>query len=705
MHVRSSYPHEKTSIIVNLSSHNLTDSEVEVLKLGHSFVFKQGNFDAIKTGRQLKRVIYNRPTISNIVDDILKSRPILALSKKQIQILSNLQDNEKIIITQADKGDTWVLLNKADYIWECERQINDTSVYQPLYKSCIKQTENSIRFILKKMLKLHILSKETFEKLVPKTNKVRERIFYTLPKIHKPKSSWYLQNTIPPGRPIVGNTNSEDTEISKYIDRFLQPIVQKQPHILSNSDALIHKLSEIKVPDSCILFTLDVSSLYTNIPLLRGLDIVGEFFKKYPDPHRPPDNFLLKLLSLSLFKNDFRFRKNLYRQVKGVAMGKQYSPSFANLYMCKWEEVVLSKLPDPKPLIWLRYIDDIFGIWPGSLKELTHFIELANGVDKNIQITCNSSLSDIQFLDLIIFKTRNHTLSTMVSLKSTSSLRLVHPKSVHPHHTKTGVIFSQILRFYKNCSFQKDFSYQLKFLFSSLMDQGYTLTKLREIKSRVFHHINLYTNENDEFLKGFYPCVKQCKICQTHGTVETSLPFAGGVKIILQNLSCSSRNIIYVIRCKKCSKLYIGETKQTLKCRITQHISSIKRKIPTPVSEHFNGEGHSIKDFTFFGLLNNISWSDSKIKIIETHWINKLHTLNPNGLNKDTNKNSIRYITLPFKGSNSVPMSLRQYLNKNVKTCFTTGSSLKVYFNHKHRTASEGQIDGLTPNISMYTQC
>ena len=44
---------------------------------------------------------------------------------------------------------------------------------------------------------------------------------------------------------------------------------------------------------------------------------------------------------------------------------------------------------------------------------------------------------------------------------------------------------------------------------------------------------------------------------------------------INKNLSCKSKNIVYIIECYKCKKVYIGST-QTLNTRIALHKSNIK---------------------------------------------------------------------------------------------------------------------------------
>ncbi|KAK3519623.1 hypothetical protein QTP86_017547, partial [Hemibagrus guttatus] len=55
-------------------------------------------------------------------------------------------------------------------------------------------------------------------------------------------------------------------------------------------------------------------------------------------------------------------------QVKGTAMGKRFAPSYANIFMAKWEEEALSAWPI-KPLHYFRFLDDIWGVWKESEKE------------------------------------------------------------------------------------------------------------------------------------------------------------------------------------------------------------------------------------------------------------------------------------------------------------------------------------------------
>ena len=109
------------------------------------------------------------------------------------------------------------------------------------------------------------------------------------------------------------------------------------------------------------------------------------------------------------------------------------------------------------------------------------------------------------------------------------------------------------------------------------------------------------------------------------------------------NLNCKSKNLIYLIECKKCTKQYIGETKRQLHERFGEHRRSIQNHHqltkPTPVSAHFNQPGHSINHLLLTPLELIHSKRDSVRKAREAHLINKATTLEPLGINRRDEQN------------------------------------------------------------------
>ena len=82
-------------------------------------------------------------------------------------------------------------------------------------------------------------------------------IFYTLTKIHKPK---------PVARPIISGCEGPTERISSIVDRLLQPIAQRQRSNIKDSTDFINFVERTKIRQDTILMSMDVTSLYRNIP-------------------------------------------------------------------------------------------------------------------------------------------------------------------------------------------------------------------------------------------------------------------------------------------------------------------------------------------------------------------------------------------------------------------------------------------------------
>ncbi|OCT94102.1 hypothetical protein XELAEV_18011767mg [Xenopus laevis] len=102
--------------------------------------------------------------------------------------------------------------------------------------------------------------------------------------------------------------------------------------------------------------------------------------------------------------------------------------------------------------------------------------------------------------------------------------------------------------------------------------------------------------------------------------------------------TCTSKYVIYAFVCP-CGYVYIGETAQMVKSRISQHKSSINLgNDRLPVSKHFIDKGHNADQLKFIVLegippLKYGSNQELKLKQREVWWIH--NTLAPNGLNRD----------------------------------------------------------------------
>ena len=85
---------------------------------------------------------------------------------------------------------------------------------------------------------------------------------------------------------------------------------------------------------------------------------------------------------------------------------------------------------------------------------------------------------------------------------------------------------------------------------------------------------------------------------------------------------CQTRNVVYIIECKKCAIQYVGETENALCIRLTGHRLDIKhRQIDRPVAKHFSLRDHSMKDLSIM-VIEKIYREDTDYqRRKESHWI------------------------------------------------------------------------------------
>ena len=87
-----------------------------------------------------------------------------------------------------------------------------------------------------------------------------------------------------------------------------------------------------------------------------------------------------------LNNNIFEFNGKVKQQIAGTAIGTKFAPLYAYIYMDEVETKFL-KTQELQPLVWFRYIDDIFFIWNHSEDELNKFLENLSNFKSNLKFT------------------------------------------------------------------------------------------------------------------------------------------------------------------------------------------------------------------------------------------------------------------------------------------------------------------------------
>ena len=94
-----------------------------------------------------------------------------------------------------------------------------------------------------------------------------------------------------------------------FVDHFLAPIVCTWKSYIQDTSDFLRKLGDLKdIPSEASLVTLDVCSLYTNIPNLEGLNAAYDALGSSRDESLKPSNLsLMELLNQVLTLNDIQW--------------------------------------------------------------------------------------------------------------------------------------------------------------------------------------------------------------------------------------------------------------------------------------------------------------------------------------------------------------------------------------------------------------
>lgn len=367
--------------------------------------------------------------------------------------LRNLAADDTIVIKQADKGGCLVLWDREDYITEGLRQLSDVNFYRALTSDPTKTHWEQIEGSLAKLRDAGQIGKKVFEAI--HTDKYRCPEFYLLPKIHK-------NQTPTPGRPIISGNGGPTEKISGFVDFCLKPLVPLITSFAQDTNHVLEYLREIdSLSPSALLVSLDVTSLYTNIPNEEGIQACRLSLMKHRQQYNvmeteiSNDN-ILALLRMVLTLNNFKFNGKHYLQVGGTAMGTRVAPTFANIFMGYFEDKFVHTYPI-QPRLWLRFIDDVLMIWEGGHESLMSFISYLNSRHKNIKFSHEISETEVSFLDLLISKKGDGTIRTSLYSKPTDANNYLHFTSAHNLSCKTGIPYSQFLRIKRICSEDVDF--------------------------------------------------------------------------------------------------------------------------------------------------------------------------------------------------------------------------------------------------------
>ena len=405
-----------------------------------------------------------------------------------------LLEHPEIIIANTDKNLGPCAMEREEYIrYAWQDHLSDTATYRQLSNEELLARVRNIRIsiqyfcdIYKSVDKSDLLYIERYTDAV--SNDKASSYMYLMPKIHK---------TPLKTRAIISYSGSICQGLALWVDKELKKIIKHLPFVATSSISTKVEICARRWCPSALLFTMDATSMYTNIHLAHALPIISDFLNSSEKGIRICKkesincNALTRALELVMSNNIFKFGDTNWLQLAGTAMGTPPAPNWATLYFNIWEIQTINDYPELSDSYYKRYIDDGFGIWVPHTKnetdDLLRFKKFQKeiqsfGADheffltsnfKPLQWTFSKRTRNCVFLDLNITLTSNGIINTSIFEKELNLHLYLPPHSCHSPGVVKGLIFGMVHRAKSLCSDTRDAAKYITQCFWRLRHRGY----------------------------------------------------------------------------------------------------------------------------------------------------------------------------------------------------------------------------------------
>ena len=570
-----------------------------------------------------------------------------------IKSIKHKISQNNLIVTKADKGNSVVILHKDDYDEKVLTFINDNKfkLIKPKLPTFIKNVNDVLKSSTLTIPRNIIYQLSANNTVIPR--------MYGLLKVHK--SNIFSEIPI---RPVVSFSNSPTYQLAKWLNSKLKNVINCQFHnTVSNSTQLANKIKNIDIPENAILISLDVTNLFTNIPINEAIQIIkNKLFDSSLSDNESTE--LVNVLNVCLKQNFFMFNDKVYCQDDGLAMGSPLSPLLADAFMDMFENdhILNNNRFHNHITYYYRYVDDILILWSGSKERLTEFVDYINSIHSKIKFTLElENNKSLNFLDLTIRNVNNkHTFE--IYRKPSHTGVIIHESSFHPHTHKLAALnsfvnraidiplnkearemeFKIIKQIAKSHNFQTNIIDKLiqKKLLRNWANNAYQSSTNNDITTKYFSmHFNGPISYKIQRLFSRHGITIAFKSRNTLGN------FFINNKDKLDPLLNSG---VYKLVCE-CGCTYVGKTKRDFKTRLAEHYRCVRLNNTNSLfAKHILETGHPTNFKTNYKILH-VESNQHLINNFEILEILKQMKNNPHRtINSQTNFNDFKLLNIFF---------------------------------------------------------
>ncbi|XP_058816923.1 uncharacterized protein LOC131680220 [Topomyia yanbarensis] len=297
------------------------------------------------------------------------------IRKDVIKSSKYLAERNDLIVTKADKGKLTVVMNKAEYESKMLTLVNDTETYEEIRNDPTSSTLKKINAMFDQWSQ---------EEWIDKCTKLKLKVY----------------NCNPPRVNI---------QCSEVLSSILNGIVGKTDHHIVNSFEFVGDIRQHIVTNECALFSLDVVSLFTNVPVDYAIESVRLRWGELEEHTKIPESSFIAMLELVLTSTFFMHQGRFFKQKFGLPMGSPLSPVVANIVLERVERSALEQLHQEGivPIFFRRYVDDCLS--SVRREQVERMLEVFNSFHPRLQFTIElEEDGQIRFLDTIVRREEDH---------------------------------------------------------------------------------------------------------------------------------------------------------------------------------------------------------------------------------------------------------------------------------------------------------
>ena len=232
----------------------------------------------------------------------LEFRDIDLFNETDMNILKNLKSNKDIIICKPDKGRGTVILDKANYVEKMNVILNEQNNFEKLsYQEFPKHAlnlEDRANRLIKDMKNQGTISENEYKSLYVTGG--GPGIMYGLPKTHKPNI---------PMRPVVSSIGTPFYKLAKFLIPEISQYATNE-YTLHNSYDFFDNIRHMNLKNKYIV-SMDIESLYTNIPVRETIDILTNLIYENDNSFRNMSKLNFKKMLECITSNTFFIFNNI----------------------------------------------------------------------------------------------------------------------------------------------------------------------------------------------------------------------------------------------------------------------------------------------------------------------------------------------------------------------------------------------------------